>query len=120
MKISSFKTIVLFFLAALLGAVLFATSQNVQNAEDRLKAVRAEILAEQEAIGVLEVEWEYLNRPQRLESLANSKLKMRAPKASDMARSVNDHPVITPQGFETLQIPRAKPKRVNYRNGGVP
>ena len=119
MKASTLKNIAFFLLAIVLGGLLFATSQNVQKAEDGLKDLRAEIEAEQETIGVLEVEWEYLNRPQRLEELAKKTLKMKAPGTGDMAESADDLPAVTPQGFDTLQVPTVKPKRASYGSRGA-
>lgn len=52
------------------GAVLFWTSQSVQDVERRLAQKKSVIAQEKESIRVLSTEWDYLNRPQRLEMLA--------------------------------------------------
>lgn len=56
-------------LATCAGIMLFLVKHEVQDREDRLNALHREILADQEAIQVLNAEWSYLNRPDRLEHL---------------------------------------------------
>jgi len=56
-------------LATCAGITLFLIKHEVQEREDRLNALHREILADQEAIQVLNAEWSYLNRPDRLERL---------------------------------------------------
>ncbi|WP_051284698.1 cell division protein FtsL [Nisaea denitrificans] len=56
-------------LATCAGISLFLIKHEVQEREDRLNALHREILADQEAIQVLNAEWSYLNRPDRLEHL---------------------------------------------------
>ena len=53
-----------------LGVLLFRTSQSVQDAEDRLSYVMEEVLEEEESLRMLDIEWAYLNSPERLEKLA--------------------------------------------------
>ncbi|MEM9469098.1 MAG: energy transducer TonB [Pseudomonadota bacterium] len=57
-------------LTVTLGVFLFWTSQSVQDAERALYKKNKLINKEVETIRVLETEWDYLNRPQRLERLA--------------------------------------------------
>lgn len=56
------------------GALLFWTSQSVQQAEDRLADLQRSVLSEEQSIRVLRAEWDYLNRPDRLEGLASEYL----------------------------------------------
>ena len=56
-------------IATCAGITLFLIKHEVQEREDRLNALKREILADQEAIQVLNAEWSYLNRPDRLEHL---------------------------------------------------
>ena len=56
-------------LATCAGITLFLIKGEVQEREDRLSALNRQILADQEAIQVLNAEWSYLNRPERLEHL---------------------------------------------------
>lgn len=64
------------------GALLFWTSQNVQQAEVRLAAVEKAVRGERQSIRVLNAEWAYLNRPDRLEDLAIEYLGLSTPAAA--------------------------------------
>lgn len=70
------SSIVSLGLAGMAGFMLFQTSQNVQQAEHQLRGLNAQLTKEGEALRVLEAEWDYLNRPDRLEELARQHLKM--------------------------------------------
>lgn len=59
-------------LATCAGITLFVIKHEVQEREDRLNTLHAEILANQEAIQVLKAEWSYLNRPERLQRLVRA------------------------------------------------
>jgi len=73
------RTLAVMALAGLSGGLLLYTSQKVQQAEDRLSDLRAELAMQEEAIDVLEAEWAYLNNPQRLEDLATKYLDLKPP-----------------------------------------
>jgi hypothetical protein len=63
-------------IAILTGSLLFNTSQSVQRAELDLAAVEDKIASEKESLRVLSAEWDYLNRPERLEKLTLENLDM--------------------------------------------
>ena len=63
-------------MATCLGVALFLIKYEVQTREEQLAALQREILANQEALHVLEAEWSYLNRPDRLESLVRRHLDL--------------------------------------------
>jgi len=69
-------TILWFLIAACLGVALFLLKYEVQDREERLAAIHREILANQEAVHVLEAEWSYLNRPSNLENLVRRYLDL--------------------------------------------
>lgn len=73
------RNFIVLALAGLSGAVLLHVSQNVQRSEDRLAEIEASIDREREAIRVLRAEWAYLNRPDRLERLADDFLDLAPP-----------------------------------------
>ena len=87
-------------LAGIAGFWLFQTSQNVQQAEHQLRGLKAQLSKEQEAMRVLEAEWDYLNRPDRLEELARQYLKMQPIDPAFLVRDgdvLPDHvPMIVP------------------------
>ena len=70
----------------LIGARLFHISQAVQLKEDRLVQLHQEIRMEKDKIHVLQAEWHYLNQPQRLQSLAEKYLNLRATDRAQVAR----------------------------------
>lgn len=58
---------------------LFVVKHRVQALEEKLNRLNAEIIADQNAVQVLQAEWSYLNRPERLEALGRKLLDMQAP-----------------------------------------
>ena len=67
-KLSSLLT---FVLATALGATLFWVSQQVQQLESEQRRLSDETQSESEGLRVLHAEWDYLNRPDRIEALAS-------------------------------------------------
>lgn len=65
-------------IAAVSGALLFKTSQSVQRAERDLSEVTSSVAVEKESLRILTAEWDYLNRPERLEKLTLKNLDMDA------------------------------------------
>ena len=63
--------------AILTGTLLFWTSQKVQISEARLRQIREAVAGEENTIRVLNAEWAYLTRPDRLEHLAKTYLGMK-------------------------------------------
>lgn len=72
-------------LAVLVGFGLFHVKYQVQKLEDQLTRLNRNIVHEQEQIHVLRAEETYLNRPQRIEQLAQKYLgNLAPPKASQI------------------------------------
>jgi len=69
-------TLVWIGLAAVIAISLFLVKYKVQDLDDQLAALETEKRKTQEAIHVLEAEWTYLNRPERLENLASKHLTL--------------------------------------------
>jgi hypothetical protein len=63
-----------FALAISLGAALFWVSQQVQMLERDTRILNEKIASEHEGMRVLSAEWDYLNRPDRIEALATKYL----------------------------------------------
>jgi hypothetical protein len=78
----------LMMVAALLGTALFVTSGEVQHAEKKYRAAQEKLDATKAAIKILQAEWAYLNRPDRLEELATSYLRLAPQPVPTIARSV--------------------------------
>lgn len=76
MRAPSLKTIIPISTAVLSGALLIWTAQSVQTNEQDLQSLKAAIQSEKETIRVLETEWDYLNQPQRLETLSHKYLDL--------------------------------------------
>lgn len=100
MKIMRVSTVVAVMFAVATGTMLFSTSQKVQKAERQLSKLTAEKNREQEAMRVLRAEWDYLNRPDRLEALASRYLGMKQP---ELATVTDDPKRIAP--VQTFQVP---------------
>lgn len=79
--------------ASVLAAIwLFNVSQSVQNAEKRLADLQRNVLREKKTLRVLRAEWDYLNRPARLEELSRTYLDLGAPRATQFSDDGADLP----------------------------
>ena len=65
-------------IAGVLGGALFWTSQSVQRVQDDLAEKRQAHSHEEESLRVLDSEWSYLNRPDRVEALISGRLDLNA------------------------------------------
>ena len=92
MKIFRISNVLSLLIATFFGVLLFWTSQSVQQKEDQLAVVKKDLAQEDETIRVLSVEWDYLNRPQRLEELATQQLGMVSASGKEVVKTVNDIP----------------------------
>lgn len=72
-------------LIATAGGILFQTSYEVQELEEKLAATNRKIVQEQESIQVLKAEWSFLNDPTRLEQLARAHLALTPVEARQFA-----------------------------------
>ena len=79
-------------LALLSGAALFWVSQQVQQVEREQRKLVASNVEEEEAIRVLKAEWDYLNRPERLEELSSRYLNMAPASADTLVQSISAIP----------------------------
>lgn len=92
MRLFRISNILSFTVATICGVLLMWTSQAVQHKEDTLAEIRQKLTQETDTLRVLSVEWDYLNRPQRLEELARHQLGMEQPSAKEVVRTVADIP----------------------------
>jgi len=63
---------------------VFVVSYEVRNMEEERDVLTRSITANQQAIHVLEAEWSYLNRPERLQMLAARHLDLRPIEGSQL------------------------------------
>ena len=70
-------TLLFLLLTGAISVTLFSIKYQVQDLEDDLDKIRKSIIAEHQAIHVLEAEWSHLNNPERLGDLARRHLGMR-------------------------------------------
>lgn len=78
--------------AAVAAFVLFAVKQDVRIMEQRLVALHRDVLDHQEALHILNSEWSYLNRPDRIATLAERHLGL-APLTGQQIIRVEDLPL---------------------------
>lgn len=76
------STLLWAFLGIVVVIGLFVVKHRVQDLEDRLHALNAEIITDRNAVQVMQAEWSYLNQPARLEALSKLLLGMDAPVAA--------------------------------------
>ena len=69
-------TLLALVLAAAVSYGLYQLKYDVQLLESELEGLNRELIGEREAIRVLEAEWSFLNRPQRLQDLAARHLEL--------------------------------------------
>ncbi len=79
-------------LPALVTIALLLISYQVQRLENELEKLEREAIAQQEEIHVLNAEWSFLNRPERLARLAERHLQL-APVAPRQMISFSDEPL---------------------------
>ena len=90
MKFLRLSTIAALTLTMASGAVLFSTAQKVQQAESRVARLKSSVSQEEQTIRVLRAEWDYLNRPDRLEALVKNNLEL-VPATPESVRDDSSH-----------------------------
>ena len=85
----------------------------VQEAEEKLEVLEAEIAREEDTMRVLRAEWEYLNRPERLERLATEFLDLVPPAPDKMPEYLIDEAATLPE--KPIEQEQAQP--ASYMEG---
>lgn len=67
------RLLVVYAIALALGAALLSVSRSVQETERALEKTERETAQTLQAAHMLEVEWHYLSRPERLEALMRAR-----------------------------------------------
>lgn len=70
------STITWFGLFALAAFSLYLVKYRVQDVRDEVVALQSELAKEKEALVILDAEWSYLNRPERLRQLSQRYLHL--------------------------------------------
>ena len=99
---------------------VFYVSHTVERLDRELALQQRTILQQQEAIHVLEAEWSYLNRPERISLLAERFLAL-APLSADHVVSIKDLPQRLEPGNGKVPGLRtvAKPARATLTSTGT-
>lgn len=100
-------------LAAFVVFGLFHVKYEVASLEEELGRLNAATLREQNQIHVLEAEWSYLNRPSRLEELAERYLELKplAPEQLTTLSALPKRPQLTDGGNDPALIAKMLPPR---------
>lgn len=74
------------------GFALFSIAFAVEDLESKLATINRDIERERESLHVLQAEWTYLNRPDRIEDLARQLLPQLAPPVIEQIVSIDEIP----------------------------
>lgn len=109
-------------LAALVGFGLFHVKYQVMALEEELTRLNAATLREQNQIHVLEAEWSYLNRPSRLEELADRYLELQpiAPNQLSTVAALPKRPTLEDFARDPNVIAKIMPPRKPPAPGSSP
>lgn len=78
-------TIVWFCIVVAVGYAMFQVKYEVMQQEQTLAGINRQIAGDRDQIRVLEAEWSYLTRPNRLEQLASRFLQLQSMNAAQIA-----------------------------------
>lgn len=92
------STLLWLIAAILVGCGLYQLKYEVQAKEELLTRLNRQIQSEQEAIHVLNAEWAFLNRPDRLADLSNRHLELAAAAPTQFSRvaAIPERPLTPP------------------------
>ncbi len=85
-------TIVWFCIVVAVGYAMFQVKYEVMQQEQTLAGINKQIAGDRDQIRVLEAEWSYLSRPNRLEQLASRFLQLQSMNAAQIA-NIGDVPL---------------------------
>lgn len=88
----------------LLAFALFQLKYEVQTLDEQLSGIRRQIAVETDAIHVLGAEWSYLNRPDRLQALAERYLDL-VPVQPAQISTLQTLPKLDPQSHAVAKLP---------------
>lgn len=113
-RLSTFITVALSVVA---GGALFWVSQQVQLLEHEQRQLKQEITGQKEGIRVLDAEWDYLNRPERLEELVGLHLRSMTPLVPENLlrdASAVPEPVLANEDERTFLV--STPQEIKVKN----
>lgn len=86
------------------GVALYQLKYRTQRLQEEVRGLQSQIIADTEALKVLNAEWTYLSRPERLESLGSRYLALQPMNAKQVIASIDDVPMRADKTMTLAQV----------------
>src|SRR5690606_35346776 len=86
------------------GVALYQLKYRTQRLQEEVRGVQTQIVSDTETLKVLNAEWTYLSRPERLEALGHRYLTLQPMNAGQVIVSVEDVPLRADQTMALAQV----------------
>ena len=102
------------------GVAVFQLKEQARHLEQRLDDMNAQVAADEAAVRVLEAEWTYLSRPERLEELNGRYMGLRPVEADQVVSSLDEVDQLIPAKEEEGVVAPSKDKAVSLVSASAP
>lgn len=111
------STLIWLILSIVTGSLLFNFGQKTEDQRHAIAVLDRKIKTEQQSLDILEAEWSYLNRPERLRELAAKHLDLKAVKRLPQLNTVSID-VMAPPPEITPEEQHTKAVKVSHKDNG--